>query len=126
MVSAWLVKNLRTLIFLCLTRLARPETKRTLPLALFKCLKQPFLAAIIPRLFLLIFRYSQPILIRESIKYVVASPADAESSREFRLIVSAMTIYVGLAVRFNFLLLCRVLTSSLSYQHLCTNIASTD
>jgi hypothetical protein len=69
----------------------------SLPLAL-KCLKQPFLAAIIPRLFLIAFRYSQPILIRESIRYVVAYPTDKESSQGFWLVLSAVAVYVGLAV----------------------------
>lgn len=64
-----------------------------------KCLKHPFLAAVIPRLFLIVFRYSQPLLIKESIKYVVAYPTEEESGRGFWLVVSAVAIYVGLAVR---------------------------
>jgi hypothetical protein len=70
----------------------------SLPLALMKCLKQPFLAAIMPRLFLIVFRYSQPILIRESIRYVVAYPPKTESSQGFWLVLSAVAVYVGLAV----------------------------
>ncbi|KAI1179905.1 putative ABC transporter [Nemania sp. FL0916] len=75
-----------------------PETKRTLPLALLKALRRPFLVAVIPRLFLIVFRYSQPILIRESIRYVTAYPSDTESNRAFWLIVSAVTVYIGLAI----------------------------
>ncbi|KAM0171092.1 hypothetical protein ACHAPF_008462 [Botrytis cinerea] len=77
---------------------AKPETKYSLPLALMKCLKHPFLAAVMPRLFLIVFRYSQPLLIKESIKYVVAHPTEEESSRGFWLVVSAVAIYIGLAL----------------------------
>ena len=66
-----------------------------------KCVKKPFFAAVIPRLFLIFFRYSQPILIKESIRYVVANPVGAESSHGYWLVVSAVGIYVGLAVRSN-------------------------
>ncbi|KAF7943713.1 uncharacterized protein EAE97_005783 [Botrytis byssoidea] len=80
------------------SRRAKPDTKNSLPLTLMKCLKQPFFAAVIPRLFLIAFRYSQPTLIKESIKYVVAYPATEDSSQGFWLVVSAMAIYVGLAL----------------------------
>lgn len=67
-------------------------------MALYQCLKGPFLAAVIPRLFLLGFRYSQPILIKESIRYVASGPTIAASGRGAGLIVSAVAIYGGLAV----------------------------
>jgi ATP-binding cassette, subfamily C (CFTR/MRP), member 1 len=62
------------------------------------CLKKPFLAAIVPRLFLILFRYSQPALINASINYVVTSPAGTSSDRGYWLVVSAVTSYIGLAV----------------------------
>ncbi|KAH8689022.1 putative ABC transporter [Talaromyces proteolyticus] len=77
---------------------AKPETKKSLPLALLRCLKKPFFAAILPRLFLIIFRYSQPALISESIRYVMTHPSDAGSSRGFWIVLSAAAVYVGLAV----------------------------
>ncbi|THV47959.1 hypothetical protein BGAL_0277g00120 [Botrytis galanthina] len=80
------------------SRRAKPETKYSLPFALMKCLKYPFLAAVIPRLFLIAFRYSQSLLIKESIKYVMAYSIEEESSRGFWLVVSAVAIYVGLAL----------------------------
>ncbi|TGO85301.1 hypothetical protein BPOR_0410g00020 [Botrytis porri] len=80
------------------SRRAKPGTKYCLPLALMKCLKHPFLAAVIPRIFLIAFRYSQPLLIKESIKYVVGYPIEEESSRGVWLVVSAVAIYVGLAL----------------------------
>jgi ATP-binding cassette subfamily C (CFTR/MRP) protein 1 len=76
-----------------------PETKKTLPLALMNCVKRPFLAPIFPRLSLIVFRYSQPILIKESIRYATGYQDGAENSRGYWLIVSAVGIYVGLAVR---------------------------
>jgi ATP-binding cassette, subfamily C (CFTR/MRP), member 1 len=89
----------RCIFFPCLlTKTAKPETKMSLPLALMRCLKQPFLAAIVPRLFLIFFRYSQPILIRESIRYVVRYPMNAETNQGFWLVLSAVVVYVGLAV----------------------------
>ncbi len=63
---------------------------------------RPFVAPILPRLFLILFRYSQPALIRKSIKFVTAtssSLADLET-RGYWLVASAVTIYVGLAVSF--------------------------
>lgn len=63
-----------------------------------RCLQQPFLAAIVPRLLLIFFRYSQTILIRESIRYVEAYPTKTDSNQGFWLVLSAVTVYVGLAV----------------------------
>ncbi|KAF2721401.1 putative ABC transporter [Polychaeton citri CBS 116435] len=77
---------------------AKPENNKSLPLALLRCLKDPFFAAIIPRLFLIVFRYSQPRLIEKSIAHVVAYPAGTEEQRGFWLIVSAVAIYIGLAL----------------------------
>jgi ATP-binding cassette subfamily C (CFTR/MRP) protein 1 len=62
------------------------------------CLKTPFAAAIVPRLLLIIFRYSQPTLINQSIKYATANPAAPEGYHGYWLVVSAMAIYVGIAV----------------------------
>ena len=71
-----------------------------LPLALLRCIRRPFVAPILPRLFLILFRYSQPALIRQSIGFVTAtsfSLAEMET-RGYWLVFSAATIYVGLAV----------------------------
>ncbi|KAI3328394.1 putative ABC transporter [Ustulina deusta] len=77
---------------------ALPETRKTLPLALFKCLQMPFLAAAIPRLFLIVFRYAQPSLIKQSIKFAMDSSVTSENHSGFWLIVSSLIIYVGLAL----------------------------
>lgn len=98
MVSARLVGASQYLILL-LTRLAKPETLRSLPLALTTCLKGPFVAAILPRILMILFRFSRPILLKESIKYVAANHDGAADSQGLWFIVSATTIYIGLAVR---------------------------
>jgi len=82
-----------------LTKPGKPDTKKALPLALLRCVKQEFFSAVIPRLFLILFRYSQPPLIKESIRYVIAQQTGEESVHGYWLIVSAMGIYVGVAVR---------------------------
>jgi hypothetical protein len=91
-------QNPRKLILFILTKLAKPETKWTLPLALLKSVKAPFLAAILPRLFLIMFRYSQPNLIKQSIKYVSTHSVGFEPEYGYSLVVLAVVIYVGLAV----------------------------
>jgi len=72
----------------------------TLPLVLLKSVKAPFLAAILPRLFLIMFRYSQPNLIKQSIKYVSTYSYPTEKEYGYSLVVSAVVVYVGLAVSF--------------------------
>ena len=89
------------LVFPILTKAARPETRKTLPLALLKAVKKPFLVAIMPRLFLIAFRYSQPTLIKRSIRYVLTYSAAAQSNLGYWLVVSAAIVYVGLAVGYN-------------------------
>lgn len=82
-----------------LRNLASPETKAALPLALLKALMTPFLASVIPRLFLIIFRYSQPPLIKSSIKYVKAFNSNTNDDQGFWLVGTAVIVYVGFAVR---------------------------
>ncbi|CZS88754.1 related to multidrug resistance protein [Rhynchosporium graminicola] len=75
-----------------------PETYKSLPFALLKCVKSHFLAAILPRMFLTIFRYSQPILIQRSIRYIASYPKKTNSSDGYWLLASAVGIYTGLAI----------------------------
>ncbi|KAI1109282.1 putative ABC transporter [Nemania sp. NC0429] len=84
---------------------AKPETPASLPLALLKSLRGPFLAASAPRLCLIIFRYSQPILIEKSIKFFARPPAETDAAHGYWLVVSAVAIYLGLAL------------STAAYQH---------
>lgn len=77
----------------------KPESSLCLPKVLFECFKKPILWAIIPRLFLIVFRYAQPLLIREAIGYVSASKiSSARSWSGPDLIVAAMVVYFCLAV----------------------------
>ncbi|KAI1809574.1 putative ABC transporter [Poronia punctata] len=77
---------------------AQKASRLALPWALLKCLKGSFFAAVLPRLFLIVFRYSQPTLIKESIRFATADPSAVDNSRGFWLIISAGSIYVGLAL----------------------------
>ncbi|KAH3540206.1 hypothetical protein KXV64_006099 [Aspergillus fumigatus] len=77
---------------------AKPETKKSLPVALMECLWRPFLDAGFSRLILIVCRYSQPILIKECIIYAAAYPASAESNHGFWLVLAAVFIYGSLAL----------------------------
>lgn len=80
--------------------IAKPERKTTLLLVLLRCLASPLKSAIIPRLFLIIFRYGQPLLIRQLIRFVSQPPGRSdEQFQGFWILVAACFVYVGLAVR---------------------------
>ncbi len=85
---------------LCLISVtAKPERTTTLPYVLLKCFQGPVAAAILPRLFLIVFRYSQPVLINISVRYIGNARKESGSTEEGRwLIVGALVVYVGLAV----------------------------
>jgi len=87
-------------LVLCLiSATAKPERTTTLPYVLLKCFKGPVAAAILPRLFLIVFRYSQPVLINISVRYIGNARKESGSTEEGRwLIVGALVVYVGLAV----------------------------
>ncbi|KAI0135168.1 P-loop containing nucleoside triphosphate hydrolase protein [Daldinia grandis] len=76
----------------------RPESRMTLPKVLFVSLKRPFLLAIPPRLFLTLFRYSQPVIIRRSIQYVTSNKPSNQTWTADSLITAAVVVYVGLAI----------------------------
>ncbi|KAB5513252.1 ABC transporter-like protein [Coniochaeta sp. 2T2.1] len=79
-------------------RRPKPETRWTLSLALLRCIRQPFLAAIFPRLFLIVFRYSQPVLIKQSIRFVSMPPESGMDMHGYWLVVLAVVMYLGLAI----------------------------
>lgn len=77
---------------------AKPETKLTLPRVLVVTLLSPFLAPIIPRLCLIVFRYAQPVLVSRAVRYL-STNVDGNSPDAGRsLIITAVVVYVGLAV----------------------------
>ncbi|KAF4922595.1 ABC transporter atnG [Colletotrichum viniferum] len=81
----------------CWDQRAKPETKITLPRVLVSSLWSHFLAPIIPRLSLIIFRYAQPVLISTVIRYLNSSSVES-SQTGYQLIVMASIVYIGLAV----------------------------
>ncbi|KAI1805949.1 P-loop containing nucleoside triphosphate hydrolase protein [Daldinia bambusicola] len=76
----------------------RPENKMTLPKVLLASLKRPFLLTILPRLFLTLFRYSQPVIIRRSIQFVTSNKALSQIWTAQSLVTAAVIVYVGLAI----------------------------
>jgi ATP-binding cassette subfamily C (CFTR/MRP) protein 1 len=67
---------------------------------LFECFKRPLILAILPRLFLITFRYSQAVLINIAVKYISNVPKESASRDRggHWLIVGAFIVYVGMAV----------------------------
>ncbi|KAH8663507.1 ABC transporter [Tricladium varicosporioides] len=99
-------KYLRREILLKWNQRGRPENASTLPLVLLRCLLRPFLSAILPRLFLVTFRYSQALLISKTIRFINSGHTIEElRSMGYWLVVAAVLIYVGMAI------------SSAAYQH---------
>ncbi|TDZ30378.1 ABC transporter atnG [Colletotrichum spinosum] len=76
---------------------AKPETKTTLPGVLIQSMALPFIAPIIPRLFLIAFRYAQPLLIGAAIRYLNAS-SGGKSTTAYMIILKASFVYIGLAI----------------------------
>ncbi|KAK2035131.1 P-loop containing nucleoside triphosphate hydrolase protein [Colletotrichum zoysiae] len=76
---------------------AKPEGKATLPKVLARSMLPYFLAPVIPRLFLILLRYAQPVLISSSIRFLGGSSAQSVDTGRW-LIFMAVVIYVGLAM----------------------------
>ncbi|EGR53020.1 uncharacterized protein TRIREDRAFT_54954 [Trichoderma reesei QM6a] len=77
---------------------AKPVGKLTLPKVLIATTLPHFLAPILPRLCLILFRYSQPVLIRNVIRYLDASMNENSTERDYTVVVMAVVVYVGLAI----------------------------
>ncbi|KAL6875904.1 P-loop containing nucleoside triphosphate hydrolase protein [Trichoderma longibrachiatum] len=77
---------------------AKPIAKLTLPKVLIATTLPHFLAPILPRLCLILFRYSQPVLIRNVIRYLDASMNENSTRRDYTVVVMAIVVYVGLAI----------------------------
>lgn len=78
----------------------KPSNKATLPKVLVASMLPQFLAPILPRLSLIIFRYSQPVLIGTAIRYLSTSPEEKSSKAGYSVILMAVVVYIGLAVSF--------------------------
>ncbi|KAK1138802.1 hypothetical protein N8T08_001763 [Aspergillus melleus] len=80
-------------------RRSKPEAKFTLPFALFKGFRREFLLPVLPRLFLIVFRYSQPILIGITIEYIQHTDSEGKSiDTGYWLVILTGIIYSGLAI----------------------------
>ncbi|PLB52013.1 P-loop containing nucleoside triphosphate hydrolase protein [Aspergillus steynii IBT 23096] len=78
---------------------SKPETKFTLPLALFKAFRRGFLLPILPRFSLVAFRYSQPVLIGATIDFIQQRGSqDERVDSGYWLVVLTGAIYSGLAI----------------------------
>jgi ATP-binding cassette subfamily C (CFTR/MRP) protein 1 len=90
----WLLRNLDANTFI-----EKPETPWTLPRALGKCLLWPMLAPVVPKLLLIATRYSQPVLIRYVIRYVMSSKVEnSQFDLKVMIVFASIVIYVGSAV----------------------------
>lgn len=79
---------------------ARPENGATLPLVLLRCLFRPFLGAITSRILVIIFRFSQPLLISRAIQFVTDLSVGDDYLDGYWIIVAAAATYIGMAVSF--------------------------
>ncbi|KAH8812816.1 putative multidrug resistance protein [Xylogone sp. PMI_703] len=70
--------------------------------AMFLFLKGSLFINTIPRLIMIVFRYSQPILINNTIRYVTEPMNETEGRNDtgYHLVLAAFVIYVGLGVTF--------------------------
>ncbi|XRM48249.1 hypothetical protein ABZX51_011180 [Aspergillus tubingensis] len=76
---------------------SRTESPRwALPLNMARCLKSALLLPVIPRIFVIVFRYAQPLVMDALIRFVNDTATDTD--RGFWLILSAAITYIGLAV----------------------------
>ncbi|PSR92117.1 P-loop containing nucleoside triphosphate hydrolase protein [Coniella lustricola] len=92
-------EHLRRIILRSWDQRGKPENTLTLPLVLLRCLQRPFRAAILPRLFLTLFRYAQPVLIQQTIRFV-SRPSDHVNDEVdgFWILFAAFCIYSGIAL----------------------------
>ncbi|OOQ83629.1 putative multidrug resistance protein [Penicillium brasilianum] len=90
---------LRKRLILAWNQRSQPETSFTLPRVLFTCFRGEILSPIVPRLFLIVFRYSQPILISVTIGFVQKSSSqDKGMDSGYWLVVLATGTYCGIAM----------------------------
>ncbi|KAB5542688.1 ABC transporter [Coniochaeta sp. 2T2.1] len=76
---------------------AKPSNKLSLPRALVASMRPEFFAPVLPRLYLIAFRYAQPILIRTAVRYLSSSVDEYSPRPGYDVILMAVMVYVGLA-----------------------------
>ncbi|KAH7134057.1 P-loop containing nucleoside triphosphate hydrolase protein [Dactylonectria macrodidyma] len=78
---------------------AKPDSQLSLLKVLVRHLRKPFLSVVFPRLFLVIFRCSQPIIIHETILFISQSGASTVSPCDGPwILLAAFTVYLGLPI----------------------------
>ncbi|KNG91202.1 ATP-binding cassette transporter [Aspergillus nomiae NRRL 13137] len=91
-------KHLRKDILRAWDQRAKPETTLTLPATLFLSVRGAFISPILARIFLILFRYCQPVLINAAVRFVSSkSESQDDANYSYWLIVMASIIYFGLA-----------------------------
>ncbi|KAE8423949.1 P-loop containing nucleoside triphosphate hydrolase protein [Aspergillus pseudocaelatus] len=92
-------EHLRTDILSAWDQREKPETTFTLPVTMIRFARGQFISAIIPRLFLILFRYCQPVLINAAVRFVDNQrESQNHPNYGYWLIIMAGTIYFGLAI----------------------------
>jgi ATP-binding cassette subfamily C (CFTR/MRP) protein 1 len=81
--------------------IVKPSNKLSLPRALVASMRPQFFAPVLPRLSLIVFRYSQPVLIRSAVRYLNSANHETSALKAgYSVILMAVVVYVGLAVSF--------------------------
>ncbi|KFY61345.1 hypothetical protein V497_03025 [Pseudogymnoascus sp. VKM F-4516 (FW-969)] len=70
----------------------------TLAIAIFRCFWAPLLTAVVPRLCLIGFNYSQPFLINRVIVFVGKTRNSSSANNSYGLIGATALIYIGIAI----------------------------
>lgn len=77
----------------------KPENGATLALVLLRSFMSPFLAAIAPRLFMILFRFAQPLLMSQAIQFVMRpKTTETDKGAALRIVIAATIVYTGIAV----------------------------
>ncbi|CAG8906436.1 unnamed protein product [Penicillium egyptiacum] len=92
-------KRLRRQVLESWTAKSHVHTRWKLLYALARCLKVALLSPILPRLFLILFTYLQPLFIGVAIEFVNGTPHTILGENSgFRLLLFATIVYMGIAV----------------------------
>ena len=104
----------------------KPETTFTLLKTLARCLIEPALSPAVPRLCLIVFRCSQPVLIRQAMSFLSpALEAERNDCNGYWLLLAAVFVYFGMTVSpYMYLaIFSRVATNASRSPLLCTSTA---
>ena len=78
---------------------ANSKSKNSLLFATLRCLRQPLLSVVFPRMCLIVLGFAQPFLITYAISYVSETTIESHTdSVGYELISASVVIYIGIAV----------------------------